>query len=156
MEVPQNHKRFTCDLTQADRLALYDYVVEETKKQRSRSQITENDSDLFVDLAAKITQGLKNDLLLNLWLRTFSLSSYMSFVASQTELIVGFLWGFFFVESILFLKATTKIQDHKMLVCCTLWSSPSWKTSVLCPWHMYYGYLSGWIFCLCCSYLQVA
>ncbi|XP_064362919.1 U11/U12 small nuclear ribonucleoprotein 48 kDa protein isoform X2 [Dromaius novaehollandiae] len=55
-EVPQNHKRFTCDLTQADRLALYDYVVDETKKQRSRSQITENDSDLFVDLAAKITQ----------------------------------------------------------------------------------------------------
>ncbi|XP_062425785.1 U11/U12 small nuclear ribonucleoprotein 48 kDa protein isoform X3 [Rhea pennata] len=56
VEVPQNHKRFTCDLTQADRLALYDYVVDETKKQRSRSQITENDSDLFVDLAAKITQ----------------------------------------------------------------------------------------------------
>ncbi|NXJ10200.1 SNR48 protein, partial [Odontophorus gujanensis] len=56
VEVPQNHKRSTCDLTQADRLALYDYVVEETKKQRSRSQITENDSDLFVDLAAKITQ----------------------------------------------------------------------------------------------------
>nr|XP_047932375.1 U11/U12 small nuclear ribonucleoprotein 48 kDa protein isoform X2 [Anser cygnoides] len=56
VEVPQNHKRFTCDLTQADRLALYDYVVEETKKQRSKSQITENDSDLFVDLAAKITQ----------------------------------------------------------------------------------------------------
>ncbi|XP_025904330.1 U11/U12 small nuclear ribonucleoprotein 48 kDa protein [Nothoprocta perdicaria] len=56
VEVPQNHKRFTCDLTQADRLALYDYVVEETKKQRCRSQITENDSDLFVDLAAKITQ----------------------------------------------------------------------------------------------------
>lgn len=56
VEVPQNHKRFTCDLTQADRLALYDYVVEETKKQRSRSQTMENDSDLFVDLAAKITQ----------------------------------------------------------------------------------------------------
>ncbi|XP_015470378.1 U11/U12 small nuclear ribonucleoprotein 48 kDa protein isoform X1 [Parus major] len=56
VEVPQNHKHFICDLTQADRLALYDYVVEETKKQRSRSQITENDSDLFVDLAAKITQ----------------------------------------------------------------------------------------------------
>ncbi|NXF12010.1 SNR48 protein, partial [Smithornis capensis] len=56
VEVPQNHKRSTCDLTQADRLALYDYVVEETKKQRSRSQTMENDSDLFVDLAAKITQ----------------------------------------------------------------------------------------------------
>ncbi|XP_006016585.1 U11/U12 small nuclear ribonucleoprotein 48 kDa protein isoform X2 [Alligator sinensis] len=56
IEVPQNHKRFICDLSQADRLALYDYVVEETKKQRSRSQFTENDSDLFVDLAAKISQ----------------------------------------------------------------------------------------------------
>ncbi|XP_074843943.1 U11/U12 small nuclear ribonucleoprotein 48 kDa protein isoform X2 [Carettochelys insculpta] len=56
VEVPQNHKRFICDLTQADRLAIYDYVLEETKKQRSRSQTTENDSDLFVDLAAKVTQ----------------------------------------------------------------------------------------------------
>uniref|UniRef100_A0A8C2UTH6 Small nuclear ribonucleoprotein U11/U12 subunit 48 n=1 Tax=Chinchilla lanigera TaxID=34839 RepID=A0A8C2UTH6_CHILA len=32
VEVPLNHKRFVCDLTQADRLALYDFVVEETKK----------------------------------------------------------------------------------------------------------------------------
>ncbi|XP_073188442.1 U11/U12 small nuclear ribonucleoprotein 48 kDa protein isoform X1 [Lepidochelys kempii] len=56
VEVPQNHKRFICDLTQADRLAIYDYVLEETKKQRSRSQATENDSDLFVDLAAKVAQ----------------------------------------------------------------------------------------------------
>ncbi|XP_050793510.1 U11/U12 small nuclear ribonucleoprotein 48 kDa protein isoform X3 [Gopherus flavomarginatus] len=56
VEVPQNHKRCICDLTQADRLAIYDYVLEETKKQRSRSQATENDSDLFVDLAAKVTQ----------------------------------------------------------------------------------------------------
>lgn len=30
----------------------------------SKSQITENDSDLFVDLAAKITQGLEDGLLL--------------------------------------------------------------------------------------------
>ncbi|KYO42797.1 U11/U12 small nuclear ribonucleoprotein [Alligator mississippiensis] len=59
VEVPQNHKRFICDLSQADRLALYDYVVEETKKQRSRSQFTENDSDLFVDLAAKISQDAR-------------------------------------------------------------------------------------------------
>uniref|UniRef100_A0A2R8NCJ3 Small nuclear ribonucleoprotein U11/U12 subunit 48 n=1 Tax=Callithrix jacchus TaxID=9483 RepID=A0A2R8NCJ3_CALJA len=56
VEVPLNHKRFVCDLTQADRLALYDFVVEETKKKRSDSQIIENDSDLFVDLAAKINQ----------------------------------------------------------------------------------------------------
>uniref|UniRef100_G1DFS6 U11/U12 small nuclear ribonucleoprotein 48 kDa protein n=1 Tax=Capra hircus TaxID=9925 RepID=G1DFS6_CAPHI len=56
VEVPLNHKRFVCDLTQADRLALYDFVVEETKKRRSDSQIIENDSDLFVDLAAKVNQ----------------------------------------------------------------------------------------------------
>uniref|UniRef100_A0A8D0L512 Small nuclear ribonucleoprotein U11/U12 subunit 48 n=1 Tax=Sphenodon punctatus TaxID=8508 RepID=A0A8D0L512_SPHPU len=56
VEVPQNHKRFLCDLTQPDRLAIYDYVLEETKNQRSRSQVSENDSDLFVDLAAKVNQ----------------------------------------------------------------------------------------------------
>ncbi|XP_051711836.1 U11/U12 small nuclear ribonucleoprotein 48 kDa protein isoform X2 [Oryctolagus cuniculus] len=56
VEVPLNHKRSVCDLTQADRLALYDFVVEETKKKRSDSQILENDSDLFVDLAAKVNQ----------------------------------------------------------------------------------------------------
>ncbi|KAM9233588.1 U11/U12 small nuclear ribonucleoprotein 48 kDa protein [Dugong dugon] len=56
IEVPLNHKRFVCDLTQADRLAIYDFVVEETKKKRSSSQIIENDSDLFVDLAAKVNQ----------------------------------------------------------------------------------------------------
>uniref|UniRef100_A0A8C5SX15 Small nuclear ribonucleoprotein U11/U12 subunit 48 n=1 Tax=Laticauda laticaudata TaxID=8630 RepID=A0A8C5SX15_LATLA len=56
VEVPQNHKRYICDLTQADRLAIYNYVLAETKNQRSRSQPTENDSDLFVDLAAKVNQ----------------------------------------------------------------------------------------------------
>ncbi|KAM4835131.1 U11/U12 small nuclear ribonucleoprotein 48 kDa protein [Thomomys bottae] len=56
VEVPLNHKRFVCDLTQADRLALYDFVVEETKKKRSDSHSIENDSDLFVDLAAKVNQ----------------------------------------------------------------------------------------------------
>ncbi|XP_026556824.1 U11/U12 small nuclear ribonucleoprotein 48 kDa protein isoform X1 [Pseudonaja textilis] len=56
VEVPQNHKRYICDLTQADRLAIYDYVLAETKNQRSRSHPTENDSDLFVDLAAKVNQ----------------------------------------------------------------------------------------------------
>ncbi|XP_058411292.1 U11/U12 small nuclear ribonucleoprotein 48 kDa protein isoform X3 [Diceros bicornis minor] len=56
VEVPLNHKRFVCDLTQADRLALYDFVIEETKKKRSDSHIIENDSDLFVDLAAKVNQ----------------------------------------------------------------------------------------------------
>ncbi|XP_037374734.1 U11/U12 small nuclear ribonucleoprotein 48 kDa protein isoform X1 [Talpa occidentalis] len=56
VEVPLNHKRSVCDLTQADRLAIYDFVIEETKKQRSGSQVIENDSDLFVDLAAKVNQ----------------------------------------------------------------------------------------------------
>lgn len=32
VEVPLNHKRSVCDLTQTDRLALYDFVIEETKK----------------------------------------------------------------------------------------------------------------------------
>uniref|UniRef100_A0A8C2LU30 CHHC U11-48K-type domain-containing protein n=1 Tax=Cricetulus griseus TaxID=10029 RepID=A0A8C2LU30_CRIGR len=59
VEVPLNHKRSVCDLTQADRLALYDFVIEETKKNRSGSQIIENDSDLFVDLAAKANQDNK-------------------------------------------------------------------------------------------------
>jgi U11/U12 small nuclear ribonucleoprotein SNRNP48 len=59
VEVPLNHKRFVCDLTQADRLALYDFVIEETKKKRSNPHIIENDSDLFVDLAAKVNQGLR-------------------------------------------------------------------------------------------------
>lgn len=58
VEVPQNHKRSICDLTQADRLAVYNYVLTETRNQRSRSQTAENDSDLFVDLAAKVNQGL--------------------------------------------------------------------------------------------------
>ncbi|XP_077167066.1 U11/U12 small nuclear ribonucleoprotein 48 kDa protein [Paroedura picta] len=56
VDVPQNHKRSICDLTQADRLALYNYVLMETRNQRSRSQLAENDSDLFVDLAAKVNQ----------------------------------------------------------------------------------------------------
>ncbi|KAL6040317.1 hypothetical protein STEG23_017217 [Scotinomys teguina] len=56
VEVPLNHKRSVCDLTQADRLAIYDFVIEETKKKRSGSQVIENDSDLFVDLAAKVNQ----------------------------------------------------------------------------------------------------
>lgn len=57
-EVPLNHKRCVCDLTPAERLALYDFVVQETKKQRPNSSQMENDSDLFVDLAAKVSQGM--------------------------------------------------------------------------------------------------
>ncbi|KAJ1200536.1 hypothetical protein NDU88_004359 [Pleurodeles waltl] len=55
-EVPQNHKHAICDLTQADRLVIYDYVLEETKKQRSRAKMSANDPDLFEDLTAKVNQ----------------------------------------------------------------------------------------------------
>ncbi|XP_075069137.1 U11/U12 small nuclear ribonucleoprotein 48 kDa protein [Mixophyes fleayi] len=54
VEVPLNHKRAICDLTSADRLAIYDYVLQETKKQRSVAE--KNESDLFEDLTSKINQ----------------------------------------------------------------------------------------------------
>ncbi|XP_048385592.2 U11/U12 small nuclear ribonucleoprotein 48 kDa protein [Stegostoma tigrinum] len=53
-EVPENHKRFICDLTPADRLAIYEHVVQETSQQRTKS--FENDGDLYVDLAAKLSR----------------------------------------------------------------------------------------------------
>ncbi|XP_060680242.1 U11/U12 small nuclear ribonucleoprotein 48 kDa protein [Hemiscyllium ocellatum] len=53
-EVPENHKRFICDLTPADRLAIYEHVVRETSQQRTKS--FENDGDLYVDLAAKLSR----------------------------------------------------------------------------------------------------
>ncbi|KAM8966632.1 U11/U12 small nuclear ribonucleoprotein 48 kDa protein [Pelodytes ibericus] len=56
MEVPQNHKYAICDLTQADRLAVYDYVLLEFRKQRAEALMDQNESDLFEDLAAKVNQ----------------------------------------------------------------------------------------------------
>uniref|UniRef100_H3A477 Small nuclear ribonucleoprotein U11/U12 subunit 48 n=1 Tax=Latimeria chalumnae TaxID=7897 RepID=H3A477_LATCH len=56
-EVPQNHKYAVCDLTPADRLAIYDYVVEESTRQRSMPRSGELDNELYVDLAAKLKQG---------------------------------------------------------------------------------------------------
>uniref|UniRef100_A0A8C5M3X0 Small nuclear ribonucleoprotein U11/U12 subunit 48 n=1 Tax=Leptobrachium leishanense TaxID=445787 RepID=A0A8C5M3X0_9ANUR len=55
VEVPLNHKRVVCDLTQADRLAIFDYVLQETRNQRSMASLDE--LALFEDLAAKINQG---------------------------------------------------------------------------------------------------
>ncbi|MBN3296188.1 SNR48 protein, partial [Amia calva] len=52
-EVPQNHKHAVCDLTVADRLALYNHVSRETGRQRSQAELAENE-DLYVDLAAKL------------------------------------------------------------------------------------------------------
>ncbi|XP_063779185.1 U11/U12 small nuclear ribonucleoprotein 48 kDa protein isoform X2 [Pseudophryne corroboree] len=54
VEVPLTHKRAICDLTSADRLAIYDYVLQETKKLRSIAE--KNESDLFEDLTSKINQ----------------------------------------------------------------------------------------------------
>ncbi|KAG9464271.1 hypothetical protein GDO78_020215 [Eleutherodactylus coqui] len=55
VEVPLNHNRAICDLTSADRLAIYDYTLLETKKQKPGDERTA--SDLFEDLAAKVNQG---------------------------------------------------------------------------------------------------
>lgn len=58
IEVPENHQRSICDLTPADRLAIYEHVVKETGQQKTNSKSFENDSDLYVDLAAKLGRGL--------------------------------------------------------------------------------------------------
>ncbi|KAE8597868.1 hypothetical protein XENTR_v10016628 [Xenopus tropicalis] len=55
VEVPYNHKYAICDLTPADRLAIYDYVLEQTKIQKP-SLTDRSEADLFEDLAAKINQ----------------------------------------------------------------------------------------------------
>ncbi|XP_075937309.1 U11/U12 small nuclear ribonucleoprotein 48 kDa protein [Anarhichas minor] len=49
VDVPQNHKRAVCDLTVADRLALFDHVVSQRKEAASSSN-----EDLYVDLVSKL------------------------------------------------------------------------------------------------------
>lgn len=53
-DVPQNHKRAICDLTAADRLALYDHVIQEAIQQSAK---TSNNEDLYVDLVSKLNKG---------------------------------------------------------------------------------------------------
>lgn len=53
MDVPQNHKRAVCDLSVADRLALYDHVVDVLAHQRNQAQSSSNE-DLYVDLVKKL------------------------------------------------------------------------------------------------------
>ncbi|XP_063054597.1 U11/U12 small nuclear ribonucleoprotein 48 kDa protein isoform X2 [Engraulis encrasicolus] len=56
VDVPQSHKRALCDLTAADRLALYDHMVQETQSQLradAEGAATGNE-DLYVDLVAKL------------------------------------------------------------------------------------------------------
>ncbi|KAM4579586.1 U11/U12 small nuclear ribonucleoprotein 48 kDa protein [Odontesthes bonariensis] len=52
VDVPQNHKRAVCDLTVADRLALYDHVVSQQKEATSSTN-----EDLYVDLVSKLQKG---------------------------------------------------------------------------------------------------
>ncbi|KAL1259806.1 hypothetical protein QQF64_010383 [Cirrhinus molitorella] len=51
-DVPQNHKRALCDLTVADRLAIYDHVIQEASQQSAKAE--SNNEDLYVDLVAKL------------------------------------------------------------------------------------------------------
>uniref|UniRef100_A0A3B5LD01 CHHC U11-48K-type domain-containing protein n=1 Tax=Xiphophorus couchianus TaxID=32473 RepID=A0A3B5LD01_9TELE len=51
VDVPQNHKRAVCDLTVADRLALYDHVVGVLGQQ---SETASSNDDLYVDLVSKL------------------------------------------------------------------------------------------------------
>lgn len=51
VDVPQNHKRAVCDLTVADRLALYDHVVGVLGQQNEAASSNE---DLYVDLVSKL------------------------------------------------------------------------------------------------------
>lgn len=54
--MPQNHKRAVCDLTVADRLALYDHVIS-TMKQQQQEDVLTNQDDLYVDLVSKLQKG---------------------------------------------------------------------------------------------------
>lgn len=53
-DVPQNHKRALCDLTVADRLAIYDHVIQQASQQSAKR---ESNEDLYVDLVAKLKKG---------------------------------------------------------------------------------------------------
>ncbi|KAL7886994.1 hypothetical protein AOLI_G00047150 [Acnodon oligacanthus] len=55
VDVPQNHKRAVCDLTVADRLALYDHVIQKAIQQRANAQSSSNE-DLYVDLVSKLNK----------------------------------------------------------------------------------------------------
>ncbi|XP_056900382.1 U11/U12 small nuclear ribonucleoprotein 48 kDa protein [Takifugu flavidus] len=56
VEVPQNHKRTVCDLTVADRLALYDHVIGALNP-RSEAPESSGQDDLYVDWVSKLQRG---------------------------------------------------------------------------------------------------
>lgn len=53
-DIPQNHKRALCDLTVAERLAIYDHVIQQASQQSAKR---ESNEDLYVDLVAKLKKG---------------------------------------------------------------------------------------------------
>ncbi len=55
VDVPQNHKRAVCDLTVADRLALYDHVVSVLSQQKEAA--SSSNDDLYIDLVSKLQKG---------------------------------------------------------------------------------------------------
>lgn len=59
VDVPQNHKRAVCDLTVADRLALYNHVIGAVNQQKEASS---NNEDLYVDLVSKLQRGESDSL----------------------------------------------------------------------------------------------
>lgn len=52
VDVPHNHKRAVCDLTVADRLALYDHVIGVLNQQKEAA--ASSNDDLYVDLVSKL------------------------------------------------------------------------------------------------------
>ncbi|XP_026172491.1 U11/U12 small nuclear ribonucleoprotein 48 kDa protein [Mastacembelus armatus] len=52
VDVPQTHKRAVCDLTVADRLALYDHVIGVLSQQKEAT--SSSNEDLYVDLVSKL------------------------------------------------------------------------------------------------------
>ncbi|KAF3692436.1 U11/U12 small nuclear ribonucleoprotein 48 kDa protein [Channa argus] len=55
VDVPQNHKRALCDLTVADRLALYDNVVGVLSQQKQTA--SSSNDDLYIDLVSKLQKN---------------------------------------------------------------------------------------------------
>lgn len=53
VDVPQSHKRALCDLTVADRLALYDHVTSVMSNQKEQA-LSSGNEDLYVDLVKKL------------------------------------------------------------------------------------------------------
>lgn len=55
VDVPQNHKRAVCDLTVADRLAVYDHVINVFGQQKDAA--SSSNDDLYVDLVSKLQKN---------------------------------------------------------------------------------------------------